>query len=1057
MMRLAIAASLAMSSICAGGVLELRAGKLGVEVDEGTGGLVAIRYGERVLAKGDAGVFPITFATGAAGAKPVWVDSTGVKPVLTRHARPAPGVMELTITAGEYELVETYRVREEASWPARLDRSVRLTYRGTHQEPVKLREMYFRTAGVAVENGGFARFPGTWPAVSYPFANMKAGTWRGGGGGGSISPAGLQLDEGLTLLFASHTQDSSWLNMIEGEGSVEIRQTASAQGMLKPGVPQEIGFVSMLVAESGYWEALPKLWDWMDEVGMKVPADRPDWVNGAVLYGFHPGGTIGSGFKDLGGFTAATERLLPELPRLGVTALWVLPIESQSPYWPKDYYTLMDGIGTFEQYRAMVARAHELKLKVLQDLVPHGGAPWSVHNVARPEFMLRKEDGSTFDYWLNDFGNPDWQKYIADVARHYVKNYGVDGYRIDACYGSKEPNWSPEVRYARASLAVLQGGLGMVQGIRNAVREIKPKEGAVLAEVESARHAVCSDMQYDFALCYNVLPQWGKMPAGDFAAQLQEYLEERKYTYPRGTILMRHVESHDSLRSQMWYGIGGMRAMYALTAWIDGVPLMYQNMEIGHSEALAAINAVRARHPEIARGEALYRAVKCDTPGVFTCLRKLDGQTSVIAINFTRETVTPRISWNGQEQQLTLFPLGYAVFPDGMNAPMPQAESSSIGPNGPNLREVSSVTSLEGATEWFVDTIEGRLRGTFSRARTSGETTTRDGIYWRDQIPSLLWRGDMLPLDPVAPRIGYKTADGIWHEIRFKDAESASLRLVERQGGREGLFVLGAENRAATMMEVHGTPPHRDVYMMQPVQLGAVQFRCAGNELLISNGHYAVTLRRQGGLVRQMTLGDGRIVRPLHDLYGDQKAFETGTSKTINASSDAECGLRIRVVGDELHLRFEGQLRGMDRFALKSPPVWYYNEYVFGKGRSFRNHLGFKSDGAIANQPAFLSFFLPHPGGDGFRFIRRGERLFRGQFKAEAGRQGQTHGTPLPDRIEFLQGDRPLWSIHSIECSDGIAPNLFVDGQNLFLTLLDGNAPAMEKDRWYEFGCVWEP
>ncbi|MFW6163418.1 MAG: alpha-amylase family glycosyl hydrolase [Planctomycetota bacterium] len=69
-------------------------------------------------------------------------------------------------------------------------------------------------------------------------------------------------------------------------------------------------------------------------------------------------------------------------------------MEYRSPYWPLDYYRFMDGLGTAEKHKKLVAKAHELGLKVLQDIVPHGGAPQAVHNQAHPEFMLRRQDGS---------------------------------------------------------------------------------------------------------------------------------------------------------------------------------------------------------------------------------------------------------------------------------------------------------------------------------------------------------------------------------------------------------------------------------------------------------------------------------------------------------------------------------------------------------------------------------------------------------------------------------------------------------------------------------------
>jgi hypothetical protein len=52
------------------------------------------------------------------------------------------------------------------------------------------------------------------------------------------------------------------------------------------------------------------------------------------------------------------------------------------------------------------------------------------------------------------------------------------------------------------------GGIGMMGGIRKAVRDAQPKDGAILAEAENARLLGVCDAEYDFDLCYNVLHQW---------------------------------------------------------------------------------------------------------------------------------------------------------------------------------------------------------------------------------------------------------------------------------------------------------------------------------------------------------------------------------------------------------------------------------------------------------------------------------------------------------------------------------------------------------------------
>ncbi len=1021
--------------------VEFQHGPLRLSFSETTGDLLGIACRGQEIARSKEGVSPITFSIGPTN-KVVWLEQMGLTRKLTGQNRPTPDTLELTVTVGPFELVERYKLHTDR---AGLDRSVRLTNRG--QETVKLRGVAFRTEGLIATEPGFYRFPGVWPAQSHRFADMQPGRKRSGRG--SIASALAELLPKQSLLWASFGDESPTVQITEDKGRFEVRQHLFAAGYLRPDQPQEIGFVSMEVLEGDYWTALAKLWDWMDSVGLKLPADQPAWMREAILYSFHPGGTTGSHFKDLGGFEAATERLMPTLPRLGVNAVWIMPVEYRSPYWPLDYYRFMEGIGDGAQYRRLVAKAHELGFHVLQDLVPHGGSPKAVHNQQHPEFMLHREDGSTLDYWLNDFARPDWQQFIARVAAHYVKEYDVDGYRVDACFGSKEMNWDPAIPYARASLATLHGGLDMLRGIRAAVKQLKPEQGALLGEVESARHEAVTDSVYDFGFCYNLCRQWNRMDAGPFVAALQDYLEEQKLSEPRGAVRLRHVESHDSLRAQGWYGVRGMRAMYALSAWIDGMPMIYQGMEDGHALALAEINEIRRSRPEISRGEAFYRAVKCDVPGVFTCLRKLGDRTSVIVINFNREPVKAALSWPGGSASVALASLGYTVLPKPATEPAgarPAAENGA----GESV-SLGDVVAFDGAREWFVDTLEGRLHDTFVGTRGNGVTVT-GSIYWRPQGDGSLWQHATVPLRPAKPQFGFKHTDGRWRIYQIEGAVPENLRLAERAGDKTGLHLLGAGGAKARVAEQSQLPPEPDV--TAGMRLGGVTLRCVGSEYIISNLHYTVTLHRQGGVIRQWCAG-GDVLAEDQDYYGDQEYFSTREAKRMDAAADVESGIRLWTDAGGLHLRFEGQIRGEYRFSLKRPPMWYRTEYTFTDAPRFTQRWAFRTEKDFKDKKAFLTYFIGRVAADRFRFERDGKVVAGDAVGEGSGRRGETKGRPSPDTLVFLRDGKPAWSLSGVMTPAGDDCNAFMQAHKFFLTLLQGHGASMKAGSWHEFEAVW--
>jgi hypothetical protein len=1026
--------------------LEFASGPWKLTFNDADGALERIVCGGQEFTAGTTGP-AISFSIGPTN-QIVALEKMNLPRRLLNQERPTPNTLELTIAAGSFEWTERYRT---FAAPQRLDRSLRLINRGT--ETVKLRGVTFRTPSVKATGEGFYRFPGVWPAMNHRFTELQAG--RVQRGRSNIAPLLAQLANGKTLVWTSFADDPPWIDVTEGAGALDVRQGLGAAGYLRPNQPQDFGFVSLQVLDGDYWAALAQLGHWMDAVGLKIPADRPAWVQDAILYSFHPGGTIGSQFKDLGGFQAATERLLPTLPRLGVNAVWMLPVEYKSPYWPLDYYRFADGLGDAAQFRALVAKAHALGLRVWQDLVPHGGAPEAVHNKAHPEFMLQREDGSHLNYWLNDFASPAWQHFIADVAAHYVKEYGVDGYRVDACSGSKENNWNPAIPYARASLALMHGGLDMLRGIRAAVRRGNPQHGSILGEVEGTRHEAVTDAVYDFGFCYNLCRQWNVLDAGPYVNALQDYLEEQKLASPRGVLRLRHVESHDSLRAQGWYGVRGLRAMYALSAWIDGIPMIYQGMEDGHGPALAEINRLRRERPELARGEAFYRAVRCDVPGVFTCLRQLGDRRSVVVINFNRDPVQAKLDWPGGHATLALAPLDYTLLPASHpNRTLAQVCGSGttcsppVDPAG-QVSTLPAAVAFTGAEAWFVDTLEGRLFDAFPGTRGNGKTTL-GSIYWRPQGGGAFWQHLLTPLHPTTPRLGYKTRDGLWHIYQFSGAITNDLHLAERAGEQAGLHQLGAEGLTARLFALPLLPMEPDV--AAGCALGGVTLRVVGAEFIVSNAHYTAHLHRQGGGLRQLRAG-ASVCAEGQELYGDQEFFSTRESHRMSSSSDVECGVRLWTAADGLHLRFEGQLRGDQRFALKRPPVWYRNEYVFSDAPRFAQSWALRTEKDIKDRPAFLAYFVGRTNADQFRFEGAGRTISGGKVEATSGRRGLT--TEVPDTIRLFRDGQPLWALSGLRTPAGAGSHCFVNGKQFFVTLLDGKAPAMQAGRWYEFQATW--
>ena len=106
-------------------------------------------------------------------------------------------------------------------------------------------------------------------------------------------------------------------------------------------------------------------------------------------------------FSPAGNLNGVTARL-DELHDLGVNILWMMPIhpigekfrkgEFGSPYSIKDYYAVDPNYGTLDDFKKLVAGAHQRGMKVIMDLVANHTA-WDSVMMAHPDFYKQDAQG----------------------------------------------------------------------------------------------------------------------------------------------------------------------------------------------------------------------------------------------------------------------------------------------------------------------------------------------------------------------------------------------------------------------------------------------------------------------------------------------------------------------------------------------------------------------------------------------------------------------------------------------------------------------------------------
>ena len=224
----------------------------------------------------------------------------------------------------------------------------------------------------------------------------------------------------------------------------------------------------------------------MNEMLPHRTAPRLDraWWQGATIYQIYPrsfADSNGDGIGDLPGITAR----LDHVAALGVDAVWLSPF-FPSPmkdfgYDVSDYCGVDPIFGTLADFDALVARAHDLGLKVIIDQVyahTSDAHAWFAESRASRDnpkadwyvWADAKADGSPPNNWQSVFGGPAWswdarrgqyymhnfltsqpqlnchaeavQEALLGVARFWLDR-GVDGFRVDAINFSMH---DPELR-----------------------------------------------------------------------------------------------------------------------------------------------------------------------------------------------------------------------------------------------------------------------------------------------------------------------------------------------------------------------------------------------------------------------------------------------------------------------------------------------------------------------------------------------------------------------------------------------------------------------------------
>lgn len=320
-----------------------------------------------------------------------------------------------------------------------------------------------------------------------------------------------------------------------------------------------------------------------------MPVQHAPWATRAPIYQvnvrqYTPEGTL-----------RAFEDYLPRIAQLlgGAGILWFMPLQPigelnrkgglGSYYSVRDYTAVNPEFGTLDDVKRVVARAHDLGLKVIIDWVANHTAWDHRWTTEHPEWYRKDERGEIHsyvyranpeaepEYWTDvvglDFSQPALWDAMEAAMLWWMHETGIDGFRCDVAALVPIEFWER----LRPKLA--------------AVREVY-----LLAEAhEPIHHRAAFDGTYDWGLL-DVFKRIAKGQAD--ASDLQAWWRQRGEHYGADDYRMLYTANHDSNSwqgscAELFGSVETFKALATLAVLLPGQPLIYGGQEAWFDKRLA--------------------------------------------------------------------------------------------------------------------------------------------------------------------------------------------------------------------------------------------------------------------------------------------------------------------------------------------------------------------------------------------------------------------------------------------------------------------------------------
>mgnify|MGYP001109636041 CR=1 FL=1 len=302
----------------------------------------------------------------------------------------------------------------------------------------------------------------------------------------------------------------------------------------------------------------------------------PAWAKNMVMYEVNV-----RNYTEEGTFKAF-EQHLPRLKALGVNTLWFMPIQPVgkkkskgslgSPYAIQNYAAINPRLGTMEDFKALVAKAHDMEMKVLIEWVANHTSWDNTLTTSNPEWYVKDNKGNFVppkpdwdDVIELDYAQPGLTEYMQDQILSWINNTNIDGFRFDVAGLVPHKFW----------------------------QELKPKMDAIkpVYVFTDGKDVHLMNDSLDLVYDYDFLPVMEDVAHGKASASaIQEYLVQESQLYGQHKSRLYFTSGHlaNSFAGSVFERLDKAAEPFAaLTTVLPGIPLIYSGQEASLNKRLA--------------------------------------------------------------------------------------------------------------------------------------------------------------------------------------------------------------------------------------------------------------------------------------------------------------------------------------------------------------------------------------------------------------------------------------------------------------------------------------